>query len=346
MSQQLRKRSEIEKKVTVGEAVKEQPRQIIRDKSTGQFISNERVAETLPTYLIAMQSNTLIYNDVDVEAFNREVRQQAARILDAIKDEQFENAGIAYQQFIDQYDDCFEMPSPAGLADVRRRGIDLYAVLEQHGKRLAEDMSVKTLRNNNEKEVSRFYAITEAHINLFFYILMLNLALNNKIDSAQKQLRIKLGQLEKRLEDLLYKFIYANDVDYISELYKNNASNLYGWLLLKENDLNSALKIYQHDSDMHQRKDFNAVFKQVMNIYRFDNEIPARSIQDNALNGHGFSGRRLKIALRLCHYLEQTAQIRFYLDELTNGSENPETEDATVDVKSLLLPPTSLIATQ
>lgn len=28
----------------------------------------------LPTYLIAMQSNTLIYNDVDVEAFKREVR--------------------------------------------------------------------------------------------------------------------------------------------------------------------------------------------------------------------------------------------------------------------------------
>ncbi|ELY4377367.1 hypothetical protein ACOZ17_003967 [Cronobacter sakazakii] len=75
MSQQLRKRSDIEKKVAVGEAVKEQPCQVIRDTVTGRIISNERVPEMLPTYLIAMQSNTLIYNDVDVEAFQQEVRQ-------------------------------------------------------------------------------------------------------------------------------------------------------------------------------------------------------------------------------------------------------------------------------
>ncbi|WP_407214672.1 hypothetical protein [Enterobacter kobei] len=71
MSQQLRKRSDIEKKVAAGEAVKEQPRQLIRDTITGKIISNERVPETLPACLIAMQSNTLVYNDVDVEAFQR-----------------------------------------------------------------------------------------------------------------------------------------------------------------------------------------------------------------------------------------------------------------------------------
>lgn len=344
MTRELQRRSEIEKMVATGEAIKEPPRQPIRETSTGRLISNQRVPEMLPTYLIAMQSNTFIYNDVDVKAFQQEVSQQSSRLLAAMKDTQFDNAGITYQQFIDQYDACFESPSEGELREVKRQGIKLYAVLDYQGDRLASEFKIKNPWNTEAEQ--RFNAVTEAHINLFFYMLTLNLALDNRIDGTQKQLRIKLGQLEKRLEDLLYKFIYANDVDYISERYKNHASNLYGWLLLKENDLNSALKIYQHDSDMHQRKDFNAVFKQVMNIYRFDNEIPARSIQDNALNGHGFSGRRLKIALRLCHYLEQTAQIRFYLDELTNGSENPETEDATVDVKSLLLPPTSLIAKQ
>ncbi|BEN33187.1 TPA: hypothetical protein ACGD77_002621 [Serratia marcescens] len=346
MSQQLRKRSEIEKKVTVGEAVKEQPRQIIRDKSTGQFISNERVAETLPTYLIAMQSNTLIYNDVDVEAFNREVRQQAARILDAIKDEQFENAGIAYQQFIDQYDDCFEMPSPAGLADVRRRGIDLYAVLEQHGKRLAEDMSVKTLRNNNEKEVSRFYAITEAHINLFFYILMLNLALNNKIDSAQKQLRIKLGHLEERLRTLLREYIYADSRGVIYNGEIEGSETLYGWILLQRNSLDEAREIYKRDLGLKETTSFAELHHEVMSIYHKTNYLSQTpgNLREAAFRGRKLSDSRAEIALQLCFYLSQTEQIRFYLDELTQGSENPEPDDATVDVRSLLIPSSRQIA--
>ena len=67
MATQLRKRSDIEKMVAAGDAVKEQPRQAIRETITGRIISNERVPEMLPTYLIAMQSNAFIYNDVDVE---------------------------------------------------------------------------------------------------------------------------------------------------------------------------------------------------------------------------------------------------------------------------------------
>lgn len=335
MTRELHRRSEIEQMVASGKAVKEPARQAIRETSTGRLISNQRVPEMLPTYLIAMQSNTFIYNDVDVKAFQQEVSQQASRLLAVMKDMQFDNAGITYQQFIDQYDACFERPSEGELLEVKRQGTKLYAVLHFQGERLASELGVKNL--SNWEAAQRFNAVTEAHINLFFYMLTLNLALDNRIDGPQKQLRIKLGQLEKRLEDVLHKFIYANDVDFISDQYKNNASNLYGWLLLKENDLNSALKIYQNDSDMRQRKDFNAVFKQVMNIYRFDNESPARSIQDNALNGHGFSHHRLKIALRLCDYLRQTAQIKQYIDELTQGSENPEAGDATVDVKSLLV---------
>ncbi|CAI1207973.1 Uncharacterised protein [Serratia liquefaciens] len=337
MSQQLCKRSEIEKKVAAGEAVKEQPRQVIRDRINGQIISNERVAETLPTYLIAMQSNTIIYNDVDVEAFNREVRQQAARILDAIKDEQFAKAGIAYQQFIDQYDDCFEMPSPAGLADVRRRGIDLYAVLEHHGNHLAAEMGIKN-RPDAESE-RRFYAVTEAHINLFFYILMLNLALNNKIDSAQKQLRIKLGHLEERLRTLLREYIYADSRGAIYNGEIDGSETLYGWILLEQSDLVAAQVIYNHDLTLKNGTSFAELHAEVMSIYHkpnYSSQTP-QELRQAAFRGCGLSDDRVRIASRLCHYLHQTAQIRAYIDELTAGSDGPETEDATVDIRSLLL---------
>lgn len=345
MAQPLRKRSDIERMVATGEAVKEQPRQPVRDTVTGRIISNERVAEMLPSYLIAMQSNTLIYNDVDVEAFNQEVRQQVARILDAIKDERFENAGIAYQQFIDQYDACFEMPSSAGLADMKRRGIDLYAVLEHHGNRLTAELGIEN-QPGKESEL-RFNAVTEAHINLFFYMLTLNLALNNKIDSAQKQLRIKLGLLEDRLKTLLHEYIYA---DHRGHIYSGDipaSQTLYGWILLEKNDLDTAWVIYSNDLRLIAPTTFAALHGEVMSIYqeRFTSKTPEQ-LRNSAFSLRGLSDDRLRIALRLCHYLKQTAQIREYIDELTQGNENNETEDATVDVRSLLLPPPSQITTQ
>lgn len=345
MSQQLRKRSEIEKKVAAGEAIKEQPRQVIRNTITGQIMSNERVPEMLPTYLIAVQSSTLIYNDVDVEAFNREVRQQVAKILDAIKDEQFANAGIAYQQFIDQYDDCFEMPSPAGLADVRRRGIDLYAVLEHHGNRLAAVMGIKN-RPDAESE-RRFYAVTEAHINLFFYILMLNLALNNKIDNAQRQLRMKLGLLDERLRTLLNEYIYADSRGAIYNGEIEGSQTLYGWILLEQNDLDIAQVIYKNDLNLKNSMNFAALHAEVMSIYQKKSTYQApEELRQEAFRGCGLSDDRVRIAKQLCSYLHQTAQIRAYIDELTVGSDNPEAEDATVDIRSLLLPSASQNASE
>jgi len=343
MSQQLCKRSEIEKKVAAGEAVKEQPRQVIRDRINGQIISNERVPEALPTYLIAMQSNTLIYNDVDVEAFNREVRQQVARILDAIGDERFEKAGIAYQQFIDQYDACFEMPSMSVLSEVKRRGIDLYAVLEHQGSRLAVELGI---RNEPGKEtVRRFNAVTEAHIHLFFYMLTLNLALHNKIDNVQRQLRMKLGLLDDRLRTLLNEYIYANENGYIQD-GKPASETLYGWILLEQNDLGAAWSIYSAESGPKKHAHFADLHAAVMSVYKTSSYKTVDDIQYSAFSLGGLSDSRAQIALRLCYYLQQTAQIRAYLDELTQGSENNETEDATVDVRSLLLPSASQNATQ
>ncbi|WP_419793244.1 hypothetical protein [Serratia fonticola] len=338
MAEQLCKRSDIERMVAAGEAVKEQPRQAIRETITGRIISNERVPEMLPTYLIAMQSNTLIYNDVDVEAFQREVSQQVSRILDAIGDERFENAGIAYQQFIDQYDACFEMPSMGVLGEVKRRGIDLYAV----GSRLAAELGI---RNKPGKEtVRRFKAVTEAHIHLFFYMLTLNLALHNKIDNVQRQLRMKLGLLDDRLRTLLNEYIYANENGYIHD--KPESETLYGWILLEQNDLGAAQSIYRAESGPKKHAHFADLHAAVMSVYKTSSYQSVDTILNSAFRYGGLSDFRAQIAIQLCYYLHQTAQIRAYLDELTQGSENNETVDATVDVRSLLLPPTSQIATQ
>lgn len=345
MARQLRKRSDIEKMVEAGDAVKEQPRQAIRETLTGRIISNERVPEMLPTYLIAMQSNTLIYNDVDVEAFNREVRQQVSRILDAIKDERFESVGIAYEQFIDQYDACFEMPSTDVLAEVKRRGIDLYAVLEHQGNRLTAEMGVGQSPDNESER--RFNAVTEAHINLFFYMLTLNLALHNKIDNVQKQLRIKLAALEERLNNLLREYIYANSRGVIPQNDIDGSQTLYGWILLEQNDLDNARSLHKFDPDMKNGMPFNKLHAAVMRIYQKRNtSATPEELRSDAFRRRGLSDARAQIALKLCLYLKQTAQIRAYLDELTQGSENNETEDATVDVRSLLLPSTSQLATQ
>lgn len=343
MTKKLRKRSDIEM-VEAGDAVKEQPRQVIREISTGKIISNERVPEMLPTYLIAMQSNAFIYNDVDVEAFNREVRQQVSRILDAIKGERFENAGIAYQQFIDQYDACFEFPSTEVLGEVKRRGIDLYAVLEHQGNRLTAEMRVG--QTPDDESERRFNAVTEAHINLFFYMLTLNLALHNKIDNAQKQLRTKLGILENRLNDLLSEYIYADSRGGRTYGQIEGSQILYGWILLEQNDLITARCIYKNDLNMKDNISFAALHADVMSIYQNISSKTPQQLRSEAFCGRGLSDGRARIALKLCFYLNQTAQIRAYLDELTQGSDNNETEDATVDVRSLLIPSTSLIAKQ
>ncbi|MBP2834755.1 hypothetical protein [Dickeya parazeae] len=343
MTRQLRKRSDIEKMVEAGDAVKEQPRQAIRETSTGRIISNERVPEMLPTYLIAMQTNTLIYNDVDVEAFNQEVRQQVSRILDAMRDERFENASIAYQQFIDQYDACFEMPSTEVLAKVKRRGIDLYAVLEHQGNRLTAEMRVG--HNHHYESRRRFNAVTEAQINLFFYMLTLNLALHNKIDNAQKQLRTKLGSLEARLRMLLNEYIYANQNGYIQD-GKPASETLYGWILLKQNNLSAAQSIYCADSDPKKHAHFNDLHAAVMSVYETAKYQSVDAIRNAAFQEGGLSDLRAQIASQLCFYLSQTGQIRAYLDELTQGADYNETNDATVDVRSLLIPSTPLLEKQ
>lgn len=155
MARPIETRSEFDKKVEAGKVIPEPPRQPGRDAATGRFVSNKRLPGGLPTYLIRQQMNITFYNDIDVEAYKRYVRDQVRRILDDIREERFSDAGISYQQFIDQCDDCFAMPSPEGFETVRRRGIDLYAILERQGTNLTKELH---LQNKPDAESLRRFA--------------------------------------------------------------------------------------------------------------------------------------------------------------------------------------------
>lgn len=336
MAKKLSTRTELEKMVEAKEVVLEPPRQAGRDPATGRFISNERLPEALPPYLIGQQMNITFYNNIDVEAFKQAVRVQVTRILNDIKGERFNEAGIKYQQFIDQYDACFEMPSPEGLRNVKERGVDLYAVLEHQGIALTDELHLK--QNPDEDAGRRFTAITDAHINLFFYMLELNLAIHNRIDSVQGQLRTKLAQLENRLKKLLEMYIHG---DSTGDLWYGEipaSQLLYGWVLLKQNKLLDAMEIYDSDPREVVCENFASLHADVYNVFESKRYIPISTVLDAEFHNRGLSDLRAQIALKLCYYLRQIKRLHQYIDELTQGSENTEPNEATVDIRSLLVP--------
>ncbi|WP_336983761.1 MULTISPECIES: hypothetical protein [unclassified Cedecea] len=337
MTRPIETRSEFEKKVNAGEVILEPPRQPGRDAATGRFVSNKRLPGMLPTFLIRQQMNITFYNDIDVEAFKREVREQVSRIQDDIREDRFSEAGISYQQFIDQYDDCFAMPSPEGFEVVRRRGIDLYATLERQGTNLTEELH---LQNNPDAEsLRRFSGITDAHINLFFYMLELNLALCNKIDIVQGQLLKKLAQLENRLTALLKIYIYGDRKGNIGYDDIPASKTLYGWILLEQNNLRVAMEIYDTDPVLRTHEGFAELHEEVFDVYKTTWEhIPISSIKREQFNDRGLTNLRVEIAQKLCYYLQQIQQIRQYIDELTHGSDAAVPAEATVDIRSLLNP--------
>lgn len=337
MARPIETRSEFEKKVEAGKVILEPPRQPGRDAATGRYVSNKRLPGMLPTYLIRQQMNITFYNDIDVEAFKREVRDQVSRILDDIREERFSDAGISYQQFIDQYDDCFAMPTPEGFEVVRRRGIDLYAILERQGTRLTEELH---LQNNPDAEsLRRFSGITDAHINLFFYMLELNLALCNKIDIVQGQLLAKLAQLENRLTALLKTYIYG---DWKGNIWSGNipaSQTLYGWILLEQNNLQVAMDIYAIDANLQDHKGFAALHGEVFDVYNKAGDYESiASVKREYFSNRGLTDLRVQIARKLGYYLQQIQQIRQYIDELTHGSGAADPAEATVDIRSLLNP--------
>lgn len=344
MARLIKTRSEFEKKEKAGEVILEPPRQPGRDAATGRFVSNKRVPGMLPPFLIRQQMNIAIYNDIDVEAFKREVRDQVSRVLDDIREERFSDAGISYEQFIDHYDDCFAMPAREKFERVRARGIDLYAILERQGAILTDELHLR--KKPDAESLRRFSGITDAHINLFFYMLELNLALSNKIDIVQGQLLAKLAQLENRLTALLKTYIYGDAEgtvwhDQEMRAYDIHASEtLYGWILLEQNNLQVAMDIYAIDPCLQHHTGFAALHGEVLEVYT--NAADHKTFGDvkrTRIWHRGLTDLRVQIAHKLGYYLQQIQLIRQYIDELTHGSDGPDQTEATVDIRSLLIPP-------
>ncbi|EOE4566619.1 hypothetical protein ACKC6B_004298 [Enterobacter hormaechei] len=336
MARQIETRSEFEKKVKAGEVILEPPRQPGRDAATGRYVSNKRLPGMLPPFLIGQQVNITFYNDIDVEAFKQEVRAQVTRILNDIRGERFNEAGIKYQKFIDQFDACFEMPSPEGLGKVKERGVDLYAILEHQGMALTDELHLN--HKPGEEVGRRFTAITDAHINLFFYMLELNLAIHNRIDSVQGQLRTKLAQLEKRLTTLLEMYIHGDSEGNLWYGEIEASQLLYGWILLKQNKLLDAMEISDSDPKLSGSVTFAEIHADVFKILESKKYSSISTVLDAEFRDRGLSDFRAQIALKLCYYLRQIKRLHQFIDELTQGSETTEPNEATVDIRSLLIP--------
>lgn len=342
MTRPIKTRSECEKKENAGEVILEPPRQPGRDAVTGRFVSNKRVPGMLPPFLIRQQMN-ITFNNIDAEDLMRKVRDQVSRILDDIREERFSDAGSRYEQFIDHYADCSVLPSPEKFERVRERGIDLYTILERQGTILTDELH---LRNNPGAEsLRRFSGITDAHINLFFYMLELNLALSNPIDIVQGQLLTKLAQLEYRLTALLKTYIYG---DFQGRVWSDPevrsfdmpaSKTLYGWILLEQNDLQMAMDIYAIDPCLQTHKGFAALHNEVFDAYKEagDWETIASVKREHFFN-RGLTDLRVQIAHKLGYYLQQIQLIRQYIDELARGSDDPASTEVTVDIRSLLIP--------
>ncbi|ARD61441.1 hypothetical protein Y71_16470 [Kosakonia radicincitans DSM 16656] len=329
-------RTEFERMAKAKDPVLEPPRQAARNPATGRFVSNERLPDALPPYLISQQMNITFYNDIDVETFKQEVRLQITRILDDLRGERFNAAGIKYQQFIDQYDACFRKPSPQRWEAVEVRGIDLYAILENLGAILTDELHLQ--EKPGVESLRRFSGITDAHINLFFYMLELNLAINNQIDSAEGQLLTKLAQLENRLTALLEMYIHGDRLGRLWSGEMPASQLLYGWVLLEQNNLPDAMEIYDSDPRLKDQDNFAALHAEVFKIYKDHPYEKVDSIRNNEFRWRGLSDFRTQIALKLCYYLRQIKKIRQYIDELTQNSDITDPHEATVDIRQLLVP--------
>ncbi|WP_300002300.1 hypothetical protein [uncultured Cedecea sp.] len=149
---------------------------------------------------------------------------------------------------------------------------------------------------------------------------------------------MKLANLDARLKNLLNEYIYANSNGHIP--YENipASQTLYGWILLRQQDLSNAEIIYHTDESDKKKHSFAKLYTEVIDIYSSSSKdgYSPEQLRLRAFERLGESKSRARIALKLCYYLSQTTQIRQYIDELTQDSDNQETDDVTVDIQSLL----------
>ncbi|MEN4559529.1 hypothetical protein ABEG45_22440 [Pantoea agglomerans] len=338
----LQKISDYEKKLLTGEAVAESPRQIIRDVSSGKILSNGKVEPVnLPVFLIQRTETNIFYNDTDVKSLLREVRAQASSIIQEIKDSEFEGAGEKYQQFLDQFATCMECPTEGYLHDVRVMGVNLYTTLQTQVRRLSDAIQPKN--NPSEETEKRFCAVTEANLNLFFHMLIINLAMSNRIDDSTGVLRQKLTSLEATLRGLMNDHVFAkgDGSPHPSGVDIHDGKLLYGWILLKNGDIESAESIFRYDYNMRGQITFSGLFKNVMSLINkrpehYQRELTFREKMTDTFGWDGVPESRVRLALQIAYYLQQCETIRGYITELTSGSDDEISCPPDINMQSLL----------
>lgn len=338
----LKKISELERKVSTGEAVVEAPRQITREVSSGKILSNELVAPVnLPVFLIQRTETNIWYNDIDVQSLIREVRAQASRVIEEIKESEFEGAGEKYQQFLDNFAVCMETPTERYLHDVRVDGVKLYATLSTQVRRLAD--AIHPLNYPNEETEKRFCAVVEANLNLFFHMLIINLAMSNRIDDATGVLREKLTSLEVTLRQLMTKHVFArNDgKSHRKDVDIPEGKLIYGWILLHKGDIEMAESLYRYDNNTNSQLSFPKLFNNVMILINqppkpYQQELTFSEIMIETFGRSGVPESWVRMALQIAYYLQQCETIRGYITELTNGSDDEISCAPDIDMQSLL----------
>lgn len=120
---------------------------------------------------------------------------------------------------------------------------------------------------------------------------------------------------------------------------------LYGWILLKNGDIDSAESIYRYDYNMREQVTFSDLFKKVMSLInerpkKFHQELTFREIMNDTFGMGGVPESRVRIALQIAYYLQQCETIRRYIEELTNGSDDDISCAPDLDMQSLLTSPT------
>lgn len=338
----IQKMSEIERMLSTGEAVAEAPRQPIREVSSGKILSNAIVKPVnLPAFLIQRTETNIWYNDIDVQSLIREVRAQASQVIEVIKDSEFEIAGEKYQQFLDNFAVCMETPTQNYLEKVKMMGVSLYATLSRQITRLADAIHPHDIPN--EATERRFCAVVEANLNLFIHLLIINLAMSNRIDESSGVIREKLTSLESTLHSLLHKHVFPRrDHRYLNgDNQVEESSLIYGWILLHEGDITMAESLYRYDYHTNTQITFPDLFKNVMKLI---NTPPKPLKKENTFREHmndtfgrgGVPESRVRMTLQIAYYLQQCETIRGYITELTTGSVDEISCAPDIDMQSLL----------
>lgn len=338
------KQSQINEMLKSGEVKQGPLRRTVTSVKTGKIISNEIVqSTTLPPAIVTKSDIYIIYNDIDIQQFKKEVRDQTSIILQALRNNAFSNAGVQYQQFLDQFAALMELPTDDHLNLVRSKGIDLYATLENEFVATADE--IHPVKNPDQGLEKRFYAVAEANLNLFVHMIIINLSKFNRLDDVQGQLRAKIALFRSKLQTLLNKHIFAESdgTEMPSGIDVDEWKTLYGWLLLKENDLVTAMAIYDNNESIKDQITFPELFSDVMSVFtpQYGRESTHSEIIRATFGYQGIPESRVRIARQIAYYLQQCDQVRSYLDELVLETNNlsDTTMEPKLDIRSLIIHP-------